>query len=471
VNFFDKKNNQTTSQFIQKLAYYFNQDFSFISSQNGLNCGSLSDQEIIDLIIKRDSVINYDLLFHNIFILNPKINKYIDLNKLSKIKYNDNLESIQILLRILTHKRIKNFLLNDFKLISSIERSINDFKNIFTTVKKIQLIKDKNQYPKFLKNTSQKVFKVIYNNEDIFYFKNVNRKLKINNDRLDTTSSIKNSQLRPSSLNLNDKYSKEQLIKLLKLKLGKITSDDKIKNILLSILNSLKNNSEKIEIKGLCELLKQISIDDEKSIFRDFGEIISAINFCQNNQKIYFSKQNEQLIDFVIEDGEQKKFYSCKFSSSHNKSIGGSRSSVSIIKDYMKIFEDKLTEDQKELYELLKIIVETKGAFNSYSSLAEYLKISNWCEEQFNSLPEKEKFFGKKIYIYAMNCKKTLNNSKYVKTLNEILNSMNIEQVYLIYNKEDSIYFDIKNFSELNFVFDSAVSINKFNCKLSFRMK
>ena len=470
MNFFDKKNNQTSSQFIQKLAYYFNQNFSFISSQNGLNCGSLSDQEIIDLIIKRDSLINYDLLFHNIFILNPKINKYIDLNKLSKIKYQDNLEPIQILLRILTHKRIKNFLLNDFKLISSIERSTSDFKNVFTTVKKIQLIKDKNQYPKFLKDTSQKVFKVTYDNEDIFYFKNVNRKLKVNNDqRLIINSSIKNSQLRPSSLNLNDKYSKKQLIKLLKLKLGKITSDPKIKNVLLSILNWLKDDSEKID--KLNDLLNQISIDDEKSIFRDFGEIISAIKFCQDGQKIYFSKHNEQLIDFVIEDGEQKKFYSCKFSSSHNKSIGGSRSSVSIIKDYMKIFEDKLTNDQKELYELLKIIVETKGTFNSYSSLAKYLKISNWCEEQFNSLPEKEKFFGKKIYIYAMSCKKTLNNSKYVKTLNEILNTMNIEQVYLIYNKEDSIYFDIKNFSELNFIFDSAVSVNKFNSKLSFRMK
>jgi hypothetical protein len=470
VNFFDKKNNQTNSQFIQKLAYYFNQNFSFISSQNGLNCGSLSDQEIIDLIIKRDSLINYDLLYHNIFLLNGKINKYIDTHKLSKIKYQDNLEPIQILLRILTHKRIKNFLLNDFKLISSIERSTSDFKNIFTSVKKVQIIKDKKQYPKFLKDTSQKVFKITYDNGDVFYFKNVNRKLKVNNDqRLNITSSIKNSQLRPSSLNLNDKYSKKQLIRLLKLKLGKITSDPKIKNVLLSILNWLQNDSEKID--KLNDLLNQISIDDEKSIFRDFGEIISAIKFCQDHQKIYFSKHNEQLIDFVIEDGERKKFYSCKFSSSHNKSIGGSRSSVSIIKDYMKIFEDKLTEDQKELYELLKIIVETKGTFNSYSSLAEYLKISNWCEEQFNSLPEKERFFGKKIYIYAMSCKKTLNNSKYVKTLNEILNTMNIEQVYLIYNKQDSIYFDIKNFSELNFIFDSAVSVNKFNSKLSFRMK
>lgn len=468
--FFEQKNNQTTSQFIQKLAYYFNQKVSFISSQNGLNCGSLSDQEIIDLIIKKDRKINYDLLYHNIFLLNGKINKYIDIHKLSKIKYEDNLEPIQILLRILSHKRIKNFLLNDFKLISSIQRSTNDFKNVFTSVKTVQLIKDKKEYPKFLKDTSQKVFKITYDNGDVFYFKNVNRKLKVNNEqRLNVSSSIKNSQLRPSSLNLNDKYSKKQLIKLLKLKLGKITSDPMIKKILLSILNWLQSDSEKID--KLNHLLNQISIDDEKSIFRDFGEIISAIKICQNHEKIYFSKHNEQLIDFVIEDGEQKKFYSCKFSSSHNKSIGGSRSSISIIKDYMKIFEDKLTQNQKELYHILKIISETKGTFNSYENLAQHLKISHLCEEQFNSLPEGDRFFGKKIYIYASNCKKALNNSLHLKTLNEILNSMNIEQIYLIYNKKDSIYFDIKNFNQLSFIFDTAVSVNKFNSKLSFRMK
>ena len=467
---FEQKNNQTISQFIQKLAYYFNQKVSFISSQNGLNCGSLSDQEIIDLIVKKDAKINYDLLYHNIFLLNGKINKYIDIHKLSKIKYEDDLEPIQILLRILSHKRIKNFLLNDFKLISSIQRSTNDFKNIFTSVKKVQIIKDKKEYPKFLKDTSQKVFKITYDNGDIFYFKNVNRKLKVNNDeRLSINSSIKNSELRPSSLNLNDKYTKKQLIKLLKLKLGKITSDPKIKSILLSILNWLQNDSEGID--RINNLLNQISIDDEKSIFRDFGEIISAIKFCQDHQKIYFSKHNEQLIDFVIEDGEQKKFYSCKFSSSHNKSVGGSRSSVSIIKDYMKIFEDKLNDNQKELYHILKIITETKGVFNSYQNLAQYLKIYESCEDQFNSLPEGDRFFGKKIYIYAINCKKALNNSLHLKTLNEILNSMNIEQVYLIYNKKDSIYFDIKNFSQLSFIFDTAVSVNKFNSKLSFRMK
>jgi len=471
VNFFEHKNNQTNSQFIQKLAYYFNQKISFISSQNGLNCGSLSDQEIINLIIQQDAKINYNLLFHNIFILNPKINKYIDFKKLSKINHNDNLESIQILLKILTHKRIKTFLLNDFKLISSLDRSINEFKNVFTNVKQIKIIKDKKEYPKFLKNTSQKVFKIIYDNGDTFYFKNINRKLKVNNNqRLHTLSTIKNSQLRPSSLNLNDKYSKKQLIKLIKLKLNKITSNDKIKKILLLILNSLNNNNE-IKINGLNNLLNDISIEDEKSIFRDFGEIISAINLCNENQKIYFSKHNEQLIDFVIEEGENKKFYSCKFSSSHNKSIGGSKSSVSIIKDYMKIFENQLTENQKELYNILKIITETKGVFNSYQYLAKHLNIFHLCEEQINSLPEGDRFFGKKIYIYAINCKKTLNNSLHVKTLNEILNSMNIHQIYLIYNKQDSIYFDIKNFSELNFIFDSAVSVNKFNSKLSFRMK
>jgi hypothetical protein len=470
LNVVEKKNLQTNSHFIQKLSHYFKQDISFISTYNGLN-SNLNPDEIIKLIIENDKKINYDLLFHNIFLINPKINKYIDRHKLIKIKYNDNLEPIQILLRILTHKRIKNFLLNDFKLISSLQRSINDFQKIFTKVKNVELVKNKKEYPKFLKDTSQQVFRINYQNGDVFYFKNVQRKLKVqDNTRLYIPSSIKNSQLRPSSLNLNDKYSKKQIIKLLKLKLGKITSNPKIKSILLLILNSLNNDSI-IKIKGLEESLKNISIEDEKSVFRDFGEIISAINLCQDDEKIYFSKQNEELIDFVIEKDEIKKFYSCKFSTSNKKSLGGSRSSLSIIKNYMKIFENKLTEDQQKLYELLKIITETKGVFNSYVSVANYLNIINDCESEFNLLDEKQKFFGRKIYIYAMKCKKTLNNSNFIKTLNEILNKMNIEQIYLIYNKRDNIYFDIKKFSELNFIFDTSVSINKFNSKLSFRMK
>ena len=453
------------------MSFYFNTDKKSISSQNGLYCGLTDENQIISKILDKDQKFNYDFIFYNIFLDNPKINKYIDIHKLHKIKYNHNLEPIQILVRILSHKRVRKFLLNDFKLLSSLDRSINEFKKAFTKVTDVLYITEKKDYPHFLKNSNQQIFKITYDNGDIFYFKNLQSKLKHDDLRLKNVTTLKNSQLRPSSLDLKDKYSKKQLIRLLKLKLKKITSNDNIRLILSLILNSLKKQSDSLKIEGLKALLKNVSSEDERSIFRDFGEIISAIHLCNDNQKIYFSKQNEELIDFVIEDENQKKFYSCKFSSSNKKGKGGSRSSLLIIKNYMSIFENELNEDEKELYKILRIITDTKGSFNSYKNLADYLNISKDCEKEFNSLKEKDKFIGRKIYLYAKNCKNFLNNSIYKKTLNSVLNKIDIEQIYLIYDDKDTIFFDIKNFNQLEFVFDSAVSVNKYNFKLSFRMK
>jgi hypothetical protein len=466
----ERKNLQTNYQFIQKLSLYFKQNVSFISLTNGLNCNSLQSNEIINQIIDEDKNINFDLLFQNIFSLNLQINNFIDLNELSRIKYNDNLEVIQILLKILTKKRIKRFLINDFKLISSLDKSIISFKNAITKISNVILIEDKKDYPNFLINSSCQVYKITYDNSDIFYFKNTKKTLKVSDpNRLLISSTLKNSQLRPSSLNLKDTYSKKQLITLLKLKLGKITNNIYIKQILLVILKSLNGQSE-IQIPQLQQLFSNISIEDEKSIFRDFGEIMGSINFCYNN-KIYFSKQNEKLIDFVIQNNEIKEFYSCKFSSSNKTSKGGSRSSLTIIKNYMDIFKNDLNEDEKKLYDLLNIICETKGAFNSYQKVAKFLNIEDQCEKEFNDLLLNQKTHGKKTYLYAMNCKKNLNNSLYKQTLNNVLNKINIKQIYLIYDNKNTILFDVKNFNQLNFVFDSSVSINKFRSKLSFRMK
>lgn len=453
------------------MSFYFNVDKKSISSQNGLYCGSSIENQIINIILEKDRNFDYDYVFYNIFLDNPKINKYIDVHKLHKIKHIYNLEPIQILVRTLSHKRVRKFLLNDFKLLSSLERSINDFKKTFTKITDVLYLTNKNEYPHFLKNSNQQIFKITYDNGDIFYFKNLQTKIKNDDFRLKNITTLKNSQLRPSSLNLKDKYSKKQLIRLLKLKLKKITPNDNIRLILSIILNSLKTESNFIKIEGLKELFKNISSEDERSIFRDFGEIISAIHLCKDNQKIYFSKQNEELIDFVIEDENQKKFYSCKFSSSNKTGKGGSRSSLLIVKNYMSIFENELNKNEKELYYILKIVTDTKGAFNSYKNLADYLNISDDCEKEFNSLKEKDKFIGKKIYLYAKNCKNFLNNSIYKQTLNNVLNRIDIEQVYLIYDDKETIFFDIKNFKQLEFVFDSAVSINKYNFKLSFRMK
>ena len=137
----------------------------------------------------------------------------------------------------------------------------------------------------------------------------------------------------------------------------------------------------------------------------------------------------------------------------------------------MDIFKNDLNEDEKKLYDLLNIICETKGAFNSYQKVAKFLNIEDQCEKEFNDLLLNQKTHGKKTYLYAMNCKKNLNNSLYKQTLNNVLNKINIKQIYLIYDNKNTILFDVKNFNQLNFVFDSSVSINKFRSKLSFRMK
>ena len=102
------------------------------------------------------------------------INKYIDHSKLNKIHYNENLEPIQILLKILTKKRIKKSLKQNFKLISKIEKDIISFQKIITKVKSVNLI-SKKDYNNSLKDTSCQVFKIEYDNGDIFYFKNTKR--------------------------------------------------------------------------------------------------------------------------------------------------------------------------------------------------------------------------------------------------------------------------------------------------------
>jgi hypothetical protein len=398
------------------------------------------------------------------------INKYIDHSKLNKIHYNENLEPIQILLKILTKKRIKKSLKQNFKLISKIEKDIISFQKIITKVKSVNLI-SKKDYNNSLKDTSCQVFKIEYDNGDIFYFKNTKRILISDSpERLDINSHIKNSQLRPPSLSLNDCYSKKQLYTLLKLKLNKITDNSNIKQILLMILKSSKDNqSDILHIQGLKEKLSLISLEDEKSIFRDFGEIIGALNVCSEDQKIRFSEQNEKLIDFII-DGEQENLYSCKFSSSDRKTSGGSLSSIAFIVDYLEKIKDNLNEEEKNFYQLLSTIRYNRGSLEASIKTAQFLGIEQECEKEFLSYPKKDQVKGRKVCIFWRKIKKKINSSHYKNILNKILNNINIKQIYLIYDKNDTIIFKIKSFKENSFSFDTNVSINKYKFKLGFKM-
>ena len=456
----DKKNLQSNYHFIQKLSFYFSQKTSFISSTNGLNCNATDPKEIIKLIINKDKQINYDLLFKDIFLNNKKIDKYIDYYKLSKISYHDNLEAIQILLRILSQKRIKKLLINDFKLIRSLNRYISEFKNIFTKIKKVDLITKK--YPKFLKDSSSQVFKIEYDNGDIFYFKNIKKKIK-NEILIDST--IKNSELRPCHLNLSDTYNKQQLYRLLRFKLRKL-SNQKISEILLIILESiikLDKISDKIYIPELNDKLKEISIEDQRCIFKDFGEIISAFNYCQDD-KISFTTYNEKVVDFIIHKENKKELYSCKYTRNNS-----SKSSLSYILDYMKTLQ--LDDEEKKLYDLLSIVVESKGSLNSFNNLSNFLNIKESSDIEFFNLPIKDQRNGRLIYIYSRNCKKILNNSFYKNLLNRILNKLDINQITINYDKNNFISFDNNHFSESSFIFESSVSVNKYNSKLSFKME
>ena len=457
----NKRNLQSNYHFIQKLSFYFNQKKSYISSTNGLNCNTINKEQIIKQIIEKDNQINYDFLFRDIFSSNQKISKYIDEHKLSQIYYSDDLESIQILLRILSQKRIKKLLINDFKLISSLNRYIKEFKNIFTNIKNVDLITE--NYPKNLKDTSCQVYRLEYDNGDIFYFKNTKKFFK--DERLLVDSSIKNSELRPCHLNLNSTYHKKQLYRLLRFKIRKLKNPN-VSEIILMILNkviTLDKPQNKIRIDGLQEKIKKISTEDERSIFRDFGEIISALNFCENNL-ITFTSYNERVVDFIINKDDKKLLYSCKFTKKSS-----SKSSLSYVLDYMK--DINLEDDENKLYDLLRLVVESKGSFSSYENLSQFLNIKQESEIEYFNLPIEDQKKGRLIYIYSKNCKKILNNSFYKETLTKVLNKLDINQVTINYDKNNIISFDNNNFNNSSFIFDSSVSVNKYNSKLNFKME
>jgi hypothetical protein len=102
----------------------------------------------------------------------------------------------------------------------------------------------------------------------------------------------------------------------------------------------------------------------------------------------------------------------------------------------------QLDDEEKKLYDLLSIVVESKGSLNSFNNLSNFLNIKESSDIEFFNLPIKDQRNGRLIYIYSRNCKKVLNNSFYKNLLNRILNKLDINQITINYDRNNFISFD-----------------------------
>ena len=332
----------------------------------------------------------------------------------------------------------------------------------------------------FFKSTSE-VFMVVFKNSDIIFFKDTSGSGKVNLREIPSVLSEK--QLTPDKLGLAGKvHSRDELITFLKT----YKFNPLIKKIIIMITKGisgsrLSSDNIDFDIKGLDEEMKKISDGDEARIFKDLGEVFSAIVSSGPQDKIFFPKEsNYNLIDFIVERPSGKeKSYSAKFNEGARPSLVGVIANIQKNKAILK--DDS---EEKEVYEILKIINE-KPAYEASMILSKKFKLESEIQKEMKAglkqrnISMKDESAVKTAYIYVsskyiknyLNDGKTKSGSKIVSVFSSLMNaSFNIDQVVIKQRSGDTISWKYYDFKTSRFQFDVKNAFEKYIGKISFSL-
>lgn len=332
----------------------------------------------------------------------------------------------------------------------------------------------------FFKSTSE-VFMVTLKNNDIIFFKDTSGSGKINVREIPSILSEK--QLTPDKLGLAGKvHSRDELINFLKT----YKFNPLIKKIITMITKGISNSrlsSDDVDfdIKGLDEEMKKISDADEARIFKDLGEVFSAIVSSGPQDKIFFPKEsNYNLIDFIVERPSGKeKSYSAKFNQGARPSLVGVISNIEKNKAILK--DDS---EEKEVYDVLRIINDNP-AYEASMMLSKKFKLEAAIQKEMKAglkkrnISLKDESAVKTAYIYVSSkyIKNYLNNattksgSKFVSVFSSLMNaSFNIDQVVIKERSGDTISWKYYDFKTSKFQFDVKNAFEKYIGKISFSL-
>ena len=229
--------------------------------------------------------------------------------------------------------------------------------------------------------------------------------------------------------------------------------DETLKKILNFLLESVINSDCNIvPIHSLPEI-KDIDYKALSDIGKTFGEILCAIHLLNINFGTtvnFVSKQNQPLIDFLIDD----KRVSAKFNSGNNPSLASMHSLLSSNR-YLK-------DKHNELFEFLEKAIVPKGK----DAWLEVIKHANIILEENPT--------NEQIVSAASQAVKQLNQTDLIDKLNAVVKHLKVTQIYLKINSYDRevIYFKVRDFKNEKFIFGHPAiykdDLNKG--KLSFKM-
>ncbi len=397
---------------------------------------------------------------------------------------------IDELQKIFPNKKISNSLgINASSIFGLVEF---DKKVVVAGLKNNPLVKnakhilkqDRVNYP----NMNSEVFKsssesfiVTLKNGKVLFFKDTSSTGKKNIRNI--ASLLSEKELTPDKLGLSGVvHSRADLIKFL----NTHKFDPIIKKIIVLItksISTIRANSDDIdfEIKGLNEQMEKISDADEARIFKDLGEVFSAIVSSGPTDKIFFPKEsNFNLIDFIIErQSGKEKSYSAKFNEGAKPSISGVLANIEKNKAILK--DDS---EEKEVYEILKTINDY-SSFEGTEKLSKQFGLEKEVKKEVlmnaksRELDLKNEKVSNVLYTYIrgkaiknyLNSEKTSDGSKIVDVFSSLMNaSFNIDQVVIKERKGDTLSWKYYDFKKAKFQFEEKNSYEKIISKISFRL-
>lgn len=354
----------------------------------------------------------------------------------------------------------------------------------FTEIPKEQRAKEVG-ITKNIIDSSAPVYKLITNNDEVIYIKNTTSIGQKNTRGVDPVTSPK--ELTPDKMGFaGKKISRSDLIELIRNHKWK-NGQENVKVVVDSVLDRISKIRNVVsdvtyEVPGLKEALASIANNDEGNIFKDLGECFSAIVSSGDKSELLFpSESNYPLIDFIIENGDEKMSYSAKYKQGAAPSLSGLST---IMKKNKKILLDDPAE--KAMMEILEAITNNSQEVG-IEKLSKILKLEKRAQTTLKAyMLSKEGSDikeGTRAYEIALSYNRmqavknylnneSLNGKKITDIFSSLMNAaFSVDQVVILAVKDSKIQFKYYPFPDAKFAFRHSNAPRKIVSKLAFEMR
>lgn len=331
--------------------------------------------------------------------------------------------------------------------------------------------------PTTIADSGAQTFLIKTKSGNTLYFKDTSQFSK---DENSAPSILSEKELSPASLGFTDKKIKREVLILKCKSLGLQKPINDIIQLIIKYIQTKRDNSSNVtfQIPGLQNLLSKISKVDNSKIFKDFGEVFSAIVSSGTGDLIFFPKEsNYGLIDFIIERNKTGKLksFSAKFG-------GGAKASIVSLIDAMRKNKKILDDDssEKNVFDVLNII-NSETAADAAKILIEKFKLEKklktridnfFIDNKVKNKDELKKDYKFMTYIRTKEIVSFLNNDKeFTKTFSILINAaFNIDQIVIHEVNGDAIEFTYHDFKDSSFKFGEKNTSKDIKGKIGFSL-